>query len=90
MSLRILVDENTSPRLVAHLRKAGHEASHVLDTLGDGASDGRIVSYAEERGYAVLTHDDDFLVPERWERARILYYPETRSVRKRSRDRSSN
>jgi len=43
MSLRILVDENTSPRLVAHLREAGHDASHVLDTLGEGASDGQIV-----------------------------------------------
>ena len=74
MTYRILVDENTSPRVAELLRGKGHDAVHVHDVLGEGATDERISAYAESNGYVVLTHDDDFLLPEHRHRVRILYY----------------
>lgn len=43
MTLKILVDENASPRLVTQLEKQGHDARHVLDALGEGVSDSEII-----------------------------------------------
>ena len=74
MTLRVLVDENTSPRIATRLQDAGHDAVHVLDALGEGTEDADILSYAAKRDYAVLTHDDDFLVVEEPD-VPILYYP---------------
>lgn len=46
MGLRVLVDENASPRIVPFLVESGHEAIHVLDVLEESAPDGRIAEYA--------------------------------------------
>jgi predicted nuclease of predicted toxin-antitoxin system len=74
MALRVLVDENTSPRLVGRLQDSGHTSIHVLDALREGVSDEEIASYAEDEEYAILTHDDDYLSPKHRHRAPILYY----------------
>jgi predicted nuclease of predicted toxin-antitoxin system len=74
MVLRILVDENTSPRIVAYLDDADHEAVHVVDALEGGASDEEIAAFAAREGYAILTHDSDFLTEDYAEQARVLHY----------------
>lgn len=74
MTYRILVDENTSPRVAELLRGKGHDAAHVSEALEVGVTDGEIADYAREHGYVVLTHDDDFLLPEYTETISVLYY----------------
>ena len=74
MTYRVLVDENTSPRVAELLRGKGHEAVHVHDALEEGATDDRLSEYAGSNGYCILTHDDDFLVPEHRRETRVLYY----------------
>lgn len=74
MGYRVLVDENTSPRVAELLRGKGHEAVHVHDVLEEGATDRRITEFASANEYLVLTHDDDFLRPEHRRVVRILYY----------------
>lgn len=76
MGLRVLVDENASPRIVPFLVESGHEAIHVLDVLEESAPDGRIAEYARSNGYAILTHDDDFLDDQRFPTVEVLYYPD--------------
>jgi len=74
MALRILIDENTSPKLVSHLKKEGIESTHVVESVGSGSSDREIATYAEANNYAVLTHDIDFLTSEYADSIRVLYY----------------
>lgn len=74
MRYRILVDENTSPRVAESLRGKGHAADHVHEVLEEGVDDEAIISVARERGYAVLTHDADFLDPERRGSVSVVYY----------------
>lgn len=74
MTYRILVDENTSPRVVARLRERGHEAVHVTEALAAGVSDERILEHAMGRGAVVLTNDDDFLSLDTTRSVPILYY----------------
>lgn len=76
MGLRILIDENASPRIPSLLADAGHEAVHVLDVLAASASDEQIARYAVADGYAVLTNDEDFLDDEQFPSVRVLYYPD--------------
>lgn len=58
--VRLLCDENLSPRLAAALRDHGHDAVHVYD-VGLGAASGpQIASYAQTESRAVVTEDTDF------------------------------
>lgn len=74
MGYQILVDENTSPRVAETLRGRGHDAIHIHDALKEGADDRSISKYAHEHGYVILTHDDDFLLPEYRKDIAIFYY----------------
>lgn len=74
MSYCVLVDENTSPRVVDLLREKGHTAIHVTDALTVGVEDGAIADFATEHDYLVLTHDDDFLHPQYTAELSVLYY----------------
>lgn len=74
MAYRVLVDENTSPRVAELLRDRGHDAVHVTAALEAGVSDDRIRARAAEREAVILTHDDDFLVPGGPPEVPILYY----------------
>lgn len=57
-----LLDEQISPWLVKRLVAAGHQASHVSDHLGDGATDRKIWSLAGRLRAALITKDEDFIV----------------------------
>jgi len=58
--VRLLLDANLSPRLVAGLTAAGYEARHV-DGIGLlGATDEVIFDRAAEEGDVVVTADVDF------------------------------
>lgn len=48
MGYRVLVDENTSPRVAESLRGKGHEAVHVLDALDEGVDDREIATFAKD------------------------------------------
>lgn len=74
MTYRVLVDENTSPRVADALRETGHEAVHVTDALTEGVDDERIITFAREESYAIVTHDDDFLHEPNSTTVQILYY----------------
>lgn len=74
MTYRILIDENTSPTVVALLEEAGHDAVHVTAALEEGATDAEITTYARDHEYVLLTHDPDFLRQEVAGDVPILYY----------------
>jgi predicted nuclease of predicted toxin-antitoxin system len=58
--VRLLFDQNLSPRLVGRLADLHPDSAHV-HTLGlDRADDGVVWEYAREHGYAIVTKDADF------------------------------
>lgn len=58
--MRLLFDQNLSPRLVRLLADAYPECSHVHALGMDAASDTEIWAYAAEHGYTVVSKDSDF------------------------------
>lgn len=58
---RFLVDENVSPALAPLLRAAGHEALHVNDIRLNATADAVIMLEAAHGGFAVITHDSDYI-----------------------------
>jgi predicted nuclease of predicted toxin-antitoxin system len=58
--MKILIDMNLSPDLVAILEKAGFEALHWSNVGEGNASDRKIMAWAKSNGHIVLTHDLDF------------------------------
>lgn len=58
--MKLLVDMNLSPNLLAALRTAGHETVH-WSSIGDpGADDSEILNWARCNKHTVLTHNLDF------------------------------
>ena len=74
MEYRLLVDENTSPRVAESLRGTGITAEHVTEVLSEGVDDDTIATYARENDALVLTHDPDFLDPETRFGVLVVYY----------------
>jgi uncharacterized protein with PIN domain len=74
MEYRVLVDENTSPRVAESLRGKGITAKHVHEALSEGADDDTIATFARENGSVVLTHDPDFLDPGTRSGVPVFYY----------------
>jgi predicted nuclease of predicted toxin-antitoxin system len=58
--MRLLIDENLSPRLALALSEAFPGSSQLRDVGLKGADDLTIWSFAAEHGYAILSKDDDF------------------------------
>jgi predicted nuclease of predicted toxin-antitoxin system len=58
--MRLLIDENLSPRLDPSLSGRFPGSVHVRDVDLKGVDDLRIWSFAGEHGYAILSKDDDF------------------------------
>ena len=58
--MRLLFDQNLSPRLVRMLSDVYPEFSHVYDLGMDRASDTEVWNYAAEHGYAIVSKDADF------------------------------
>ena len=58
--MKVLIDMNLSPRLVAFLADAGFEAVHWSGVGSAAASDLQIMANAKAQNFVVLTHDLDF------------------------------
>ena len=58
--MSLLIDENLSPRLALALADSFPGSIHVRDVGLTGADDLKIWSFAADRGYAILSKDDDF------------------------------
>ena len=58
--MRLLFDQNLSPRLVQSLADIYPDSAHVLD-VGLGEADDRAVwTFANENGFAIVSKDGDF------------------------------
>lgn len=58
--MKLLFDENLSPRLVELVRNEYPDSMHVRNVGLRGASDSRIWAYARDHGFAIVSKDDDF------------------------------
>jgi len=58
--VKLLLDENVSPKLVGLLEAEFPESAHVYDVGLRGAPDRRIWEYARENGFTIVSKDDDF------------------------------
>ncbi|MGL5858546.1 MAG: DUF5615 family PIN-like protein [Angustibacter sp.] len=58
--MRLLIDANLSPSLVAPLQKVEHEAVHVCALGMQTATDDAIFDHAAREQYVVVTADSDF------------------------------
>lgn len=58
--MKLLLDENLSPRLVEKLKDVFQDIKHV-DRIGlGGASDSEVWQHAKENGYILVSKDSDF------------------------------
>lgn len=68
--VKLLFDENLSPKLVAALADAFPDSAHV-DRIGLGsADDGQVWEYARQNGFTIVSKDSDF-----HEKSLLLGYP---------------
>jgi predicted nuclease of predicted toxin-antitoxin system len=58
--VKLLFDQNLSPRLVQRLSDLYPSSTHVYDIGLDQASDTSLWDYAREHGFALVTQDADF------------------------------
>jgi predicted nuclease of predicted toxin-antitoxin system len=59
--VKLLLDENLSPRLVPALPENFPESAHVRDLELQSAADEDVWERAHEDGYAIVSKDSDFL-----------------------------
>jgi predicted nuclease of predicted toxin-antitoxin system len=52
-----LLDENIDPKVAKYLEKESVSAVHVRETVGLGAEDNRIMTYARNEGLILVTSD---------------------------------
>src|SRR5579872_1549119 len=58
--MKLLFDQNLSPRLINRLRDAFPGSSHVALLGLDQAEDTRVWSFARDNGFAIVTKDADY------------------------------
>ncbi|MFO7776993.1 MAG: DUF5615 family PIN-like protein [Nitriliruptoraceae bacterium] len=58
--MRLLIDENLSPRVARMLREAGHDAAHVVEVGLGNTDDTVILDAATDGARAIVTADTDF------------------------------
>jgi predicted nuclease of predicted toxin-antitoxin system len=58
--VKLLFDENLSPRLVELLAAEFPGSAHVDHALGRGRSDADVWHHALEQGYVIVSKDNDF------------------------------
>ena len=58
--MKLLFDENVSPKLVGLLADAYPGSTHVRDAGLKGADDDLIWGYARDQGFVIVSKDDDF------------------------------
>jgi len=66
LSIRLLLDENLSVRLLSALADVYPDSQHVEDVLGRSASDEAIWEHAQRAGLLIVTRDEDFLRLSVW------------------------
>ena len=68
--MKLLLDENLSPRLVEKLKDVFQDIKHV-DRIGlGGASDSEVWQHAKEHGYILVSKDSDF-----YDKSVLFSYP---------------
>jgi len=61
MSVKLLIDENLSWRLIGLLKDAFPEIEHSTNTrLGESSSDTNMWEYAQQNNCSIVTNDEDF------------------------------
>ncbi|MDQ2792464.1 MAG: DUF5615 family PIN-like protein [Bacteroidota bacterium] len=60
--MKLLLDENLSPKLVRHLAQAFPDSVHVRDVQLDARQDITIWQWARANSFTILTQDDDFFL----------------------------
>jgi predicted nuclease of predicted toxin-antitoxin system len=58
--MRLLLDNNLSPKLAEHLRAAGHDVVHVRDIDMQRATDAVVIEAAREHTRVLISADTDF------------------------------
>ncbi len=58
--MKLLLDDNLSPKLVALLRDSYFDVTHVASVGLGAASDTEIWRWAKDNGYLICTKDSDF------------------------------
>jgi predicted nuclease of predicted toxin-antitoxin system len=58
--MKLLFDQNLSPKLVNHLADLFPGSSHVQSAGLDCASDDQIWDHARQNGFAIVTKDEDY------------------------------
>ena len=58
--MKLLLDENLSPRHSSELRSQGHDAFTILEVGLSGASDEQVRLFAVKNGRVLITLDADF------------------------------
>lgn len=58
--MRLLLDNNLSPKLVPLLANAGHDVAHVADHDMGSADDPSVLALAVETGRVLVSGDSDF------------------------------
>ena len=58
--MKLLLDENLSPRLVELLAGDFPDSTHIERLRMRGATDAAIWAYAREQGYTIVSKDNDF------------------------------
>jgi predicted nuclease of predicted toxin-antitoxin system len=58
--VKLLLDENLSPRLAIAIRAVFPESAHIQESGFAGATDDLIWQYALEDGYAIVSQDSNF------------------------------
>ena len=59
--MKLLLDQNLSPRLIRLLRDSFPDSAHVSEMDLSEADDRRIWQYAREKDYLIVTRDSDFM-----------------------------
>lgn len=58
--MKLLVDQNLSPKLSGRLQDLFPGSAHVLEFHLDEAVDAVVWAFAEREGFTIVTKDDDF------------------------------
>jgi len=58
--MKLLFDENLSPKLIQTIHNIFPDSKHVTDVLGQQATDTQIWEYAIENEFSIVSKDNDF------------------------------
>jgi predicted nuclease of predicted toxin-antitoxin system len=59
--LKLLFDQNISPRIVNQIQKEFAESKHVRHVGLEDSADSEIFQYAKSKGFSIVTFDSDFV-----------------------------